>query len=115
MEREKFLESCRRVSGFFDYLNDNESDCSKDPPISRFIEGDDFFDRLNSVIGQSEDKTHEMIWNMRDMAFSIGFVLGSELEVTNLEARADIEVIRKEIKEHALLPYLPRREGGRPT
>jgi len=109
MEREKFLENCRRVSGFFDYSNDDESDCSKAPPISRFIGGEDFYDRVRSIIGQ-EDKVNEMIWNIRDIAFSVGFVLGSELEVTNLEAKADVEAIRKEIKEHALLPYLPREK-----
>jgi hypothetical protein len=118
-KREKFLEACRRLSGFFDYSNDDESDCSKAPPISRFIESDDFYDRIRSIIVQGKnskniDKAYEMIWNIRDMAFSIGFILGSELEVTNLETKADVEVIRKEIQDKALLPYLPReRKGGK--
>ena len=114
MERERLIKICRRVSSFFDYLNDDGSDCSKDPPISRFIGGEDFYEYVQSIVGQEgkEDKAHEMIWNIRDMAFSIGFILGSELEVTNLEIRADIEVIRKEIKKQALLPYLPRERAA---
>lgn len=116
-KKEKVLNACRRLSGFFDYSNDDESDCSKDPPISRFIEGDDFCDRIRSIIAQGKngknfDKACEMIWNIRDMAFSVGFILGSELEVTNLETKADVEIIRKEIKDKALLPYLPREKKG---
>ena len=56
-----------------------------------------------------------MIWNIRDMAFSVGFILGSELEITNLETKVDVKIIRKEIKDKGLLPYLPReRKGGGP-
>ena len=109
MDREKFVDTCGRVRGFFDYLN-NDDFCTELPPISRFIHGDnsvDPYEDIQSVIDDA-DKVNDLIWNIRDMAFSIGFVLGSEIEVTDLETRANIEAIRNEIKDKALLPYLPR-------
>ncbi len=111
MDREKFVDTCGSVRGFFDYLKDDDYS-TKLPPISRLIHGDNSFDPYSDIqsVIDDEDKVNDLIWNIRDMAFSIGFILGSEIEVTNLEARADIKAIRKEIRDKALLPYLLREK-----
>lgn len=106
MNREKFIDICGKVMGFFDYLNDDD-DCSKAPPISRLIHDGDFPDDIRAII-DDDDGLYRMMFNIRDMAFVIGFVLGSEIEVTNLEVKADIEAVRNEIKDKQLLPYLPK-------
>lgn len=111
MERKELFEICHKIAGFFDYLNEN-TEYGEEFPMTNLVNSEEYYERLYSIIGHNEmaDEVNGVMWEVKDIAFALGYVIGQKVEMTDPNAQADIEAIYKEIKEHRLLPYLPREK-----
>ncbi len=118
-ELDELSKRCGRIFGFFDVLNDinnspYETGSLGDLPISNFIDICGKIDPAlpKAMTGEAEKKIMKAIYNIQDLAFSLGFVFGQLCELTYPCAQGDVEAVKKAIQKKGLLPYLPRERGG---
>jgi len=107
----KVKKYCEKIFGFFACLND-EGDYGKEFRLGVFI---DWFPKLESLNVNGElngkmDKLMDLFWDIRAVAFGMGYVIGHEFDITYPEAKRDIKAVKKFIREKQLLPYLPREK-----
>jgi hypothetical protein len=110
MNEKKLKELCHRIYGFFDDLRGE--DYGEQFPISN---GLDYYKWMKDAKFDPalQDKAADILFDVRSVYFAFGYVMGQSFEITYPEARKDIEVIKKVIKEKALLPYFPRERKER--
>jgi hypothetical protein len=112
MEEKELKERCERIFDLFDRLN-IESTYGEDIPIRNLISSEEFYNELHLLTPSDDsmfDDIIDLLWKRIEIAFALGFVIGKDFDLTYPEAQADIEYIRKVIKEEGLLPYLPREK-----
>ncbi len=106
MKKKELWNRCSRFFGFFDLLRDINNCPYEDArkfPIGNFI-----YESSLERKTDDDNVTMDTFQNGRNIAFTLGFIIGKEVDVTYREAQADIETIKKVIREKGLLPYLPR-------
>ena len=108
MEEKELKERCERLFGAFNALNEGPG-YTDELPLCDYI---DYFEMLKSkgITGETQDRAREVMFEVRGTAFALGFVIGQKFELTHPDAQEDVEAIYREIKEHGLLPYLPREK-----
>lgn len=52
--------------------------------------------------------SEEQVGELLEISLAVGFVLGQLFEVTDPEIQAEVERIKKGLREERILPYLPR-------
>lgn len=126
-----FIDRCNKLYDYFDMYKFEETndlpltDIVHGPTeiqenfifdsLARFFVGDyeppfekDYKD-LECINNQKwEDINHEISRTPPKIAFAIGYILGQMFDITDPDIQADIEPIKKVIKEKQLLPYVPR-------
>jgi hypothetical protein len=117
MKKKELKECFERVFMFFDDLNGGnctpyETGNLGDFPIASFIDASEKVCSLlpKEVTTEVEDRALKVAYDVRDMAFGIGFVIGQQFDLTYPGAKKDIETIKKVIRDEGLLPYLPREK-----
>jgi len=95
----------------------------EDCKLSDFIEktallDKEFHDSYAAVVFESPEKADKLEWDLPNLldlyaslAFLIGFVIASEIEITQTDALSEIKVISSMMKEGNVLPYFPVTMG----
>jgi hypothetical protein len=126
MKAEDFKERCSDLFDFFDggEFKDPENGL-EDIKLNNFFRHllPDDFKAFSAYLREKNDKIgdehvedfFEMFWpKLMQYSFAVGFAFGNLIEPTDPTILNDLDVIKKEIMEKQLLPYLPRgQKGGR--
>ena len=113
MGKEEILTACNNVFDSFDALADPDTHAIID--LCDEVSG--FEKKMESIapeLSKNFTKYYCEFINGLEVAFSLGFVIGQQFEITSPESKEDIEFIKEVIREKALLPYLPREKAGKP-
>lgn len=123
MEKEKIIEICNEIFNLFDPPSSARGSMDEELVLSNFLtwltqeEYNFVVDTLDKsdlkLEGQHvEDVFTFGIWiPLAHTAFSLGFTLGSLIEVSDPSIQEKIETLRGVIKEAALVPFVPRAKG----
>lgn len=113
MDTKKIITACQSVLQSFDGLTDEgEFKVSRDPNKMHLEFWNDlsgFNEMTNKMDGEPFDKWLNVMRNHAALAFATGYCLGQMFDLTGKDVLEDVNIVKKAIKEEALLPYFPRK------
>jgi hypothetical protein len=117
MEREKIINACAEIFSAFEEANTIDKELSLISFLTWITQ--EKFDFISGILNKSdlkleaehvEDVLTDGVWMpLAQTAFGLGFTLGSLLEPVDPIIEEKVESIRKIIKEHGLVPFVPRQ------